>query len=48
VVTRAKRLCGIVSLGDLASEDECGSQALEALAGISMPEGQGSEAHPRH
>ena len=42
VLTRDKRLVGIISLGDLAVTDEAG-KAGEAVAGISQPGGQHSQ-----
>ena len=39
VLTREKRLVGIISLGDMAVSDEAG----EAVAGISQPGGQHSQ-----
>jgi CBS domain-containing protein len=42
VVDRDKRLVGIISLGDIATAAD-GSEAGEALAGISMPGGQHSQ-----
>src|SRR5215213_3133664 len=39
VLTRDKRLVGIISLGDMAVSDEAG----EAVAGISQPGGQHSQ-----
>jgi CBS domain-containing protein len=42
VLTRDKRLVGILSLGDLAVSDESG-KAGEAVAGISQPGGQHSQ-----
>jgi CBS-domain-containing membrane protein len=42
VLTRDKRLVGIISLGDLAMSDGSGS-AGEAVAGISQPGGQHSQ-----
>src|SRR5215218_6116262 len=48
VLTRDKRLVGIISLGDLAVTDEAG-RAGEAVAGISQPGGQHSQTGgPRH
>ena len=45
VLTREKRLVGIISLGDMALSDEAG----EAVAGISQPGGQHSQTGgPRH
>ena len=42
VLTRDKRLVGIISLGDMAVSDESG-RAGEAVAGISQPGGQHSQ-----
>jgi CBS domain-containing protein len=42
VLTRDKRLVGIISLGDMAVTDEPG-KAGEAVAGISQPGGQHSQ-----
>jgi CBS domain-containing protein len=42
VLTREKRLVGIISLGDMAVTDEAG-KAGEAVAGISQPGGQHSQ-----
>ncbi len=42
VLTREKRLVGIISLGDMAVSDEAG-KAGEAVAGISQPGGQHSQ-----
>jgi CBS domain-containing protein len=48
VLTREKRLVGIISLGDMAVSDEAG-KAGEAVAGISQPGGQHSQTGgPRH
>jgi CBS domain-containing protein len=48
VLTRDKRLVGIISLGDMAVSDEAG-KAGEAVAGISQPGGQHSQTGgPRH
>jgi CBS domain-containing protein len=48
VLTREKRLAGIISLGDMALSDEAG-KAGEAVAGISQPGGQHSQTGgPRH
>jgi CBS domain-containing protein len=48
VLTREKRLVGIISLGDMAVSDEAG-KAGEAVAGISQPGGQHSQTgDPRH
>ena len=43
VLTREKRLVGIISLGDMAVSDEPG-KAGEAVAGISQPGGQHSQS----
>jgi hypothetical protein len=42
VLTREKRLVGIISLGDMAMSDGSG-RAGEAVAGISQPGGQHSQ-----
>jgi CBS domain-containing protein len=42
VLTRDKRLVGIISLGDMAVSDKAG-KAGEAVAGISQPGGQHSQ-----
>ena len=48
VLTRDKRLVGIISLGDMAVSDEAGKTG-EAVAGISQPGGQHSQTGgPRH
>ena len=44
VVNRDKRLVGIVSLGDLATEDRGGEAAHEALRGVSQPGGQHNQS----
>jgi CBS domain-containing protein len=44
VISRAKRLVGILSLGDIAREDEP-HQAGEALQGISRPGGPHTQTH---
>lgn len=44
VMNRDKRLVGILSLGDLAREEECQDDAGEALCGISRPGGQHSQS----
>ena len=44
VISREKRLVGILSLGDIAREDEPG-QAGEALQGISRPGGPHTQTH---
>lgn len=46
VVTRDKRLVGIISLGDLALEAE--EPAADALQGISRPGGRHSQTDTRH
>ena len=46
VVTREKRLVGIVSLGDLALDAE--EPAADALQGISRPGGRHSQPDSRH
>lgn len=46
VLTREKRLVGIVSLGDLALDAE--EPAADALQGISRPGGQHSQPDARH
>ena len=43
VLTRDKRLVGIISLGDMAMSDSSG-QVGEAVAGISQPSGQHSQS----
>lgn len=48
VMNRNKRLVGILSLGDLAIEQECQDEAGEALGGISRPGGEHSQAAQRH
>ena len=48
VMNRDKRLVGILSLGDLAREDECQDEAGEALSGISRPGGEHSQSVQRH
>ena len=44
VVNRDKRLVGIVSLGDLATEDRGGEAAHEALRGVSQPGGRHNQS----
>lgn len=48
VLNRDKRLVGILSLGDLAIDDEASDEAGEALCGISRPGGQHSQSTQRH
>jgi CBS domain-containing protein len=48
VVDRAKRLVGILSLGDIAQADKQGKPAAEALCGISEPGGQHSQSGGTH
>ena len=48
VLTRDKRLIGILSLGDLAIDESARDEAGEALGGISRPGGQHSQAPERH
>jgi CBS domain-containing protein len=48
VLTRDKRLIGILSLGDLAIDEGARDEAGEALGGISRPGGQHSQAPERH
>ena len=48
VVNRDKRLVGILSLGDLALEDEVQDEAGEALSQISRPGGSHSQASQQH
>jgi len=48
VVNRDKRLVGILSLGDLALEDEAQDEAGEALGQISRPGGSHSQSSQRH
>jgi len=47
VLNRAKRLVGILSLGDLAREGSTQDDAGEALCGISRPGGQHSQTAQR-
>jgi CBS domain-containing protein len=44
VVSRDKRLVGIVSLGDVAKSDGGGRKAAEAVKGVSKPGGQHSQS----
>lgn len=48
VVNRDKRLVGILSLGDVAREDEMLDEAGEALCGVSQPGGTHSQTAGRH
>ncbi|MBL8269136.1 CBS domain-containing protein [Steroidobacter sp.] len=48
VLDRNKRLVGILSLGDLAIDDEASDEAGEALGGISRPGGEHSQSAQRH
>ena len=48
VLTRDKRLIGILSLGDLAIDQGARDEAGEALGGISRPGGQHSQSPERH
>ena len=48
VLTRDKRLIGILSLGDLAIDEGARDEAGEALGGISRPGGQHSQSQERH
>lgn len=48
VVNRQKRLVGILSLGDLAIDEQAQDEAGEALCGISRPGGQHSQSTARH
>lgn len=48
VMSRDKRLVGILSLGDLAREEQSQDEAGEALCGISRPGGQHSQSAQRH
>jgi CBS domain-containing protein len=48
VLTREKRLIGILSLGDLAIDEGARDEAGEALGGISRPGGQHSQSQERH
>ena len=48
VLTRDKRLIGILSLGDLAIDESARDEAGEALGGISRPGGQHSQSQERH
>ena len=48
VVDRNKRLVGILSLGDLALDEEAQDEAADALCGISRPGGEHSQSSQRH
>lgn len=48
VLNRDKRLVGILSLGDLALDEEAQDEAGEALGDISRPGGQHSQSTQRH
>jgi CBS domain-containing protein len=48
VVDRNKRLVGILSLGDLALDEDVQDEAGEALGGISRPGGEHSQSSQRH
>jgi CBS domain-containing protein len=48
VLNRDKRLVGILSLGDLALDEEAQDEAGEALGGISRPGGEHSQSSQRH
>jgi CBS domain-containing protein len=48
VLSREKRLVGILSLGDLAIDATAQDEAGEALGGISRPGGQHSQSVERH
>jgi CBS domain-containing protein len=48
VLTRDKRLIGILSLGDLAIDEGARDEAGEALGGISRPGGQHSQGQARN
>lgn len=48
VLNRDKRLVGILSLGDLALDEEAQDEAAEALCGISRPGGEHSQSGQRH
>ena len=48
VLTRDKRLIGILSLGDLAVDQGARDEAGEALGGISRPGGQHSQSQEKH
>ena len=48
VLSREKRLVGIVSLGDIVNTGRNARQAGQALAGISQPGGEHSQADEAH
>jgi CBS domain-containing protein len=48
VMNRSKRLVGILSLGDLAIDEEAQDEAGDALCGISRPGGEHSQSASRH
>jgi CBS domain-containing protein len=48
VMNRDKRLVGILSLGDLAREENSQDDVGEALCGISRPGGEHSQSAQRH
>jgi CBS domain-containing protein len=48
VLSRAKRLVGILSLGDLAIDESAQDEAGEALGGISRPGGSHSQSAEKH
>src|SRR5262245_35118104 len=48
VVSRQKRLVGIVSLGDIALVDDPNGAAVTALVGVSEPGGQHSQTGDAH
>ncbi len=48
VLSREKRLVGILSLGDLAIDESARDEAGEALGGISRPGGQHSQSQEQH
>ncbi|HEY0682691.1 MAG TPA: CBS domain-containing protein [Steroidobacter sp.] len=48
VMNRDKRLVGILSLGDLALDEDAADEAGEALCGISRPGGEHSQSASRH
>lgn len=48
VVNRDKRLVGILSLGDLAIENQWADEAGEALSQISQPGGRTSQSSQQH
>lgn len=48
VLSREKRLVGILSIGDLAIDESAQDEAGEALGGISRPGGRHSQSADRH